>query len=858
MPFILAFFASVGLSGKLLGQKSVRDSLLVALSLETDPARKADLLNDLAFEFFDFNDTLATSYATEALEVSTDARYTKGIKYATLLLGIGQYGKGNLKSALDMFAKSLQIKAEGASELEVYALSLSGESLTLLAKYDSAEILFNKGLAIAKRSNAYWLPRVYTGFARILSKKWENQKALVYLDSAAALLDRESKDFRWLELLSISGEVYANLLQNEKSFEAYHRMCEIASELDDIYHQAKCMLNQSRHFYDQGDYAQALKFAQADLELTKKYVFPVQQVALYSQISSIYVQLGEYDLALNYLFKSIDICESIGLSYDLITIFDQIAWVYKDEGKLELAMQFANKALDLAEKIGTKREIAFVLNTKGLIYLVGKKYELSILTHQQALKLRQEIGHKLGVIASLFNEALVYEQQGQLEKALQLQLKVDSLNDPNSSPVEFILSYQRIARLLINLNRLQEAEMYIEKAVAKTITTSTMPSERTNSLLYAMLYEKKGNFEVALSYRKKYEELNDSIFSQSSVKKIAEMQAIYELQQKENEIDVLKTKQSQQQDQLLLQGTEIQNQRRLIFIVVVFLTIVTILAIVLIRLISKLNHTQKDLANANANLSAANREILDTNKTLEDKVNERTKQLSQAYIELDTFFYRSSHDFRRPLTTLIGLADVAKITVKDNQAIELFEMVRLTAQNLDKMLFKLQSISNVGAMELSKKQVLLETLIDLSLDKHATQIKKLGVDVEKCIEVHEPIHSYPTLITIILDNLIENALDFSSHIDPQMKISVYGKEGSVFLTIEDNGDGIHDKYKHDIFTMYFKGSERSKGNGLGLYIANKAAEKLSASITVETAYAKGSIFKVELPNTASSVTVANS
>jgi len=46
--------------------------------------------------------------------------------------------------------------------------------------------------------------------------------------------------------------------------------------------------------------------------------------------------------------------------------------------------------------------------------------------------------------------------------------------------------------------------------------------------------------------------------------------------------------------------------------------------------------------------------------------------LKQAYKELDTFFYRASHDFRRPITTFMGLAGVAKITVKDPVSLDLF------------------------------------------------------------------------------------------------------------------------------------------------------------------------------------------
>ncbi len=98
-------------------------------------------------------------------------------------------------------------------------------------------------------------------------------------------------------------------------------------------------------------------------------------------------------------------------------------------------------------------------------------------------------------------------------------------------------------------------------------------------------------------------------------------------------------------------------------------------------------HEQKEEIEAQSEeLIESNETISRVNARLEEKVEARTTELKQAYTELDTFFYRSSHDFRRPLTTFMGLAEVAKITVKDNVALELFEKINETARNLDKML----------------------------------------------------------------------------------------------------------------------------------------------------------------------------
>lgn len=847
--FIIVIFCMSGILGyPATAQQHVRDSLLSRLSQENEPRTQIDLLNSISFEYYDYNDTLANAYAAQARELSEKIGYSGGLKYATLLLGIGSFGEAKFEDAIRRFKDAIAIEAENSTDTDIYAMTLTGECLTIVARYDSAEHVFQQALPLAKKSNSLWLPRLYYGFARILIRQWENELALNYLDSAKNLLDDAQYDFRWLELLTNYGEAYANTLQREKSLEAFQTMCSIADELEERYHQTRCILNRTNFYFDQANYVEALRQAQSALELSKAYKYPLQQVLLFSKIGEIYVKMSKYDLALNYYFQALAISEPLGLPNETAELYNKVAWVYKDEGKTKVAVEFAEKAMELFVQIGDRHGIADVHNTKGLIFLIEGAYDRSSEEHKKALALRKEIGNQLGVIASMFNEALVYEDQGLLQKALDLQLEVIRIAEPVSNPQGLAVSYHRVAGLLIGLERFEDAEAFLKKAKRKLLQTNSQLEERNNSLLYAMLYEAQQDYKKSLEFRKKYEALNDSIFSQSSVKRIAEQQAIYELEKKQDEIDLLKAQRVLQDKQLQLQTSEIQNQKLQIYVAGIFLLVISLFMVLLIRLNSKVNKTKKALASTNEQLTEANLKILDVNKNLENKVIERTSQLQQAYVELDTFFYRSSHDFRRPLMTLIGLADVAKITVKDSQATELFEMVRLTAQNLDKMLFKLQSVSDLGSTELTNKRIMLNELIETSLEKYLPEIERLGIRIIVDLNVVGHITSYPTLISIILDNLIENSLDFSSIHEPYIKITAVRNPSSIIISVEDNGHGIPDQFKGDIFSMYFKGSEKSKGNGLGLYIVSKAVAKLSATITVETVFNKGSKFTVEIPH----------
>jgi signal transduction histidine kinase len=104
------------------------------------------------------------------------------------------------------------------------------------------------------------------------------------------------------------------------------------------------------------------------------------------------------------------------------------------------------------------------------------------------------------------------------------------------------------------------------------------------------------------------------------------------------------------------------------------------------------------------------------------------------------------------------------------------------------------------------------------------------------------------LVKIVLANIIENAILFSSPREPNIIIHWTYSEKEVIITLEDNGTGILDNVKPKIFEMFFRGSELSQGNGLGLYVTKRAVDKLGGKITFKSTLNKGSLFTVIIPN----------
>jgi signal transduction histidine kinase len=107
-----------------------------------------------------------------------------------------------------------------------------------------------------------------------------------------------------------------------------------------------------------------------------------------------------------------------------------------------------------------------------------------------------------------------------------------------------------------------------------------------------------------------------------------------------------------------------------------------------------------------------------------------------------------------------------------------------------------------------------------------------------------------THMKTIVENLVSNAIKYSDDEgdDSFVQLDAYiGSNGSVNITIGDNGVGIPEKYQAQVFGMFKQfHPERANGTGLGLYIVQKGVEKLNGSITFESS-TDGTSFNINLP-----------
>lgn len=166
-------------------------------------------------------------------------------------------------------------------------------------------------------------------------------------------------------------------------------------------------------------------------------------------------------------------------------------------------------------------------------------------------------------------------------------------------------------------------------------------------------------------------------------------------------------------------------------------------------------------------------------------------------------------------------------------------------QQMEKMLSKLQTINEVIANHEEADDCILENMINTILNKLQITIIERNVFVKIYADNDISFFSKPRLVYVILENLIENAIYYSSPGTSQsyVEISLKKVADELIIRVEDNGMGIRKEACNKIFNMFYKDSDQSNGGGLGLYIVREAIQKLDGKIGLESK--EGCFTKIE-------------
>ncbi|WP_143305183.1 tetratricopeptide repeat-containing sensor histidine kinase [Chitinophaga vietnamensis] len=247
--------------------------------------------------------------------------------------------------------------------------------------------------------------------------------------------------------------------------------------------------------------------------------------------------------------------------------------------KLQKAFDYHFRALQIAEAINDVRNICVATNSIGNIFLSAEKYEDAIQRFQRALKLEQESNNDLGVAINLGNLGYAYQGLHKLDHAIQyyksslaVNQKIDNpvgivicynslgsaykekkdyntamdylkkalaVNDKVDDKVHIAESYLNIGKLLSDQDKYEEARQYIQQSIDLSTYWGFKSTLMEAYKALANDYKRSGDFRKSLEATEKSLQYKDSILDEKSAMALSQMQTIYEVDLKDNQIRTL-------------------------------------------------------------------------------------------------------------------------------------------------------------------------------------------------------------------------------------------------------------------------------------------------------------------------------
>ncbi len=233
---------------------------------------------------------------------------------------------------------------------------------------------------------------------------------------------------------------------------------------------------------------------------------------------------------------------------------------------------------------------------------------------------------------------------------------------------------------------------------------------------------------------------------------------------------------------------------------------------------------------------------------LNKKIKEQFQKLEEVNKSLEDFAFVASHDLKAPVRNINGLLEIIKKkgdTFDSKKRDEYFDIIIASSNELNRLIDNLLEYSRTGVLNEELEEVHLSEIIEKTVDQFNAELDASKAEITFDLDVTY-LHVYPILFKRLFTNLISNALKYRSEEDPLIRISCKKNSDYFLFEVSDNGIGIPDNQRENIFKIFNTLVKSEDSNGIGLAVCKKIVELHGGQIWVEPNERKGTkiIFKI--------------
>lgn len=239
------------------------------------------------------------------------------------------------------------------------------------------------------------------------------------------------------------------------------------------------------------------------------------------------------------------------------------------------------------------------------------------------------------------------------------------------------------------------------------------------------------------------------------------------------------------------------------------------------------------------------------NRELEDKIQERTRELTIVNKELESFSYSVSHDLQAPLRAINGFG--RELAERHSERMDevgrgYLDRILKAAERMENLITELLSLARISRTEVRFVETAIGDVVRSVVDEiRAGESGPVRIDVDLDEGV---VMTDPGLARIVFMNLIRNAVKFSSKRDqPRVSVGVSIVDGTRIWHVRDNGVGFDMAYYDKLFQPFQRlhPDRDYPGSGIGLATAHRVMRRLRGMIWAESKPDNGAVFYLKFP-----------
>lgn len=452
--------------------------------------------------------------------------------------------------------------------------------------------------------------------------------AFDYLQKSLTICEENNLKSQIIQCLNSIGVFYIRSGKIPKAIETFEKALKVAEELNSKSDIGMIRLNIAALKSDMGKVDEAINEYINILKDINEISDKKLAYNVYNNLGLNYGNQGNFPLALENYQKCLKLAEELNDKEAIIVVTNNISRIYINQKDYAKALELSEKSLALAQEMNLKPRISSALRSIGLIYQYMKN-PLALEYFQKSLEVSEEINQVSERISSLNYIGFYYLKMEEYDKAMKVFQDALEKSERIKSTGGIIYSLNGLCSIYIKQKNYGKALNYALRSLelSKSIKSLTITRDIHEQL--SKIYAATHDYKNAFDNYKLYKELNDSVYTDENIKRIAELEYSYKFEKEKQAIEL------EQQKKDAIMAAQKRQQTIILFSFIGAFILMSLLAFYIYRSYTDKKNSNILLTQQKVEIEAKNEDLVQLNEEITAHREEITSQRDEIEAQRD-------------------------------------------------------------------------------------------------------------------------------------------------------------------------------------------------------------------------------